>query len=48
MTIISLAIINKDNNKNNTQLLKDNILFFYSLLLSTNKILIEIIFLLDK
>jgi hypothetical protein len=44
MTILLLTTINKDN----TQLLRDNMLSFYSLLLSTTIILIEIILSLDK
>jgi hypothetical protein len=48
MTILSLTTFNKDNNKDNTQLLRDNILSIYSLLLSTTRILIEIILSLDK
>jgi hypothetical protein len=52
MTILSLTTINKDNNKHNnkdnTQLLRDNILSLYSILLSTTRILIEIVLLLDK
>jgi len=52
MTILSLTTINKHNNKHNnkdnTQLLRDNILSLYSILLSTTRILIEIVLLLDK
>jgi hypothetical protein len=48
MTILSLTTINKHNNKNNTQLLRDNILSIYSKLLSTTRILIEIILSLDE
>jgi hypothetical protein len=44
MVILSLRTINKDN----TQLLKDNILSIYSLLLSITRILKEIILFLDK
>jgi hypothetical protein len=44
MTILSLMAINKDN----TRLLQNNMLLFYSLLLSTARILKEIILSLDK
>jgi hypothetical protein len=39
MTSLSLTTINKHNNKDKTQLLRDTILSIYSLLLSTTRIL---------